>query len=172
MARRADLDELKLRLGSSRCPTHDGPSVAKSTRRCAASVDADRHGRLFLVGDAAHIVPPTGAKGLNLAASDVHYLCRALAAHYANGNDDLLRAYSDTGTRPRVEGRTLLVVDDHAAAPAASRHELRGADAARRTGLPRSSRAAQTVLAENYVGLPSDKALFHALPDREPPARS
>jgi p-hydroxybenzoate 3-monooxygenase len=55
-----------------------------------------RFGRLFLAGDAAHIVPPTGAKGLNLAVSDVFYLSRALTAYYADGSEALLDGYSDT----------------------------------------------------------------------------
>ena len=55
-----------------------------------------RFGRLMLAGDAGHIVPPTGAKGLNLAVSDVHYLSTALAVHYDNGSWELLDAYSDT----------------------------------------------------------------------------
>ena len=58
-----------------------------------------RHGRLFLAGDAAHIVPPTGAKGLNLAASDVYYLSRAFAAWYGSGDEGPLGAYSDTCLR-------------------------------------------------------------------------
>jgi p-hydroxybenzoate 3-monooxygenase len=53
-----------------------------------------QHGRLFLAGDAAHSVPPTGAKGLNLAAADVHVLARALSSHYATGSTDLLDAYT------------------------------------------------------------------------------
>ena len=61
-----------------------------------------RHGNLFLAGDAAHIVPPTGAKGLNLAVSDVRYLARALREHY-NGDDRHLDGYSDMALR-RVWG--------------------------------------------------------------------
>ena len=57
-----------------------------------------RFGRLFLAGDAAHIVPPTGAKGLNLAASDVHYLSEALIEHYRGGADDGPRGL--LGARP------------------------------------------------------------------------
>ena len=53
-----------------------------------------RYGRLFLAGDAAHIVPPTGAKGLNLAVRDVDQLAAALVAHYAERRDELLDAYS------------------------------------------------------------------------------
>jgi len=58
-----------------------------------------RYGRLFLAGDAAHIVPPTGAKGLNSAMADVRVLARALAEHYKRGNDALLEQYSDTALR-------------------------------------------------------------------------
>ncbi|MCV4633098.1 FAD-dependent monooxygenase, partial [Escherichia coli] len=57
-------------------------------------VEPMQYGRLFLVGDAAHIVPPTGAKGLNLAASDVNYLWRILREYYHRGRSDLLAAYS------------------------------------------------------------------------------
>ena len=53
-----------------------------------------RHGRLFLAGDAAHIVPPTGAKGLNLAASDIHFLSRALIAYFKQGDETGLEDYS------------------------------------------------------------------------------
>ena len=60
---------------------------------------ADAPGRLFLAGDAAHIVPPTGAKGLNLAVADVRVLAEALAAWRSTGSEDLLDAYSDTALR-------------------------------------------------------------------------
>jgi len=113
-----------------------------------------RCGRLFLAGDAAHIVPPTGAKGLNLAAADVWVLSRALARHYAEGTDDLLDAYSDTCLKRvwRAEHfswwmTTLL-------------HRFPEGDSFRdrlqRAQLEylASSKAAATTLAENYVGLP------------------
>jgi p-hydroxybenzoate 3-monooxygenase len=54
-----------------------------------------RYGRLFLAGDAAHIVPPTGARGLNSAASDIYYLYHGLVDHYQNGDDTKLDAYSE-----------------------------------------------------------------------------
>ncbi len=72
-----------------------GPSIEKSIAPLRSFVaEPMRFGRLFLVGDAAHIVPPTGAKGLNLAASDVHYLFEGLSEHYGDRTDGLLDAYS------------------------------------------------------------------------------
>ncbi len=80
-----------------------GPSVEKSIAPLRSFVaEPMRHGNLFLAGDAAHIVPPTGAKGLNLAVSDVRYLARALREHY-NGDDRYLDGYSDLALR-RVWG--------------------------------------------------------------------
>ena len=81
-----------------------GPSIEKSIAPLRSFVSEPMSwGRLFLAGDAAHIVPPTGAKGLNLAISDVFYLSRALAAHYRDGDDAYLAAYSETSLR-RVWG--------------------------------------------------------------------
>jgi p-hydroxybenzoate 3-monooxygenase len=80
-----------------------GPSIEKSIAPLRSFVaEPMRYGRLFLAGDAAHIVPPTGAKGLNLAISDVFYLSRALIAYY-RGNGGYLEAYSDMALR-RVWG--------------------------------------------------------------------
>lgn len=73
-----------------------GPSIEKSVAPLRSFVaEPMRYGRLFLAGDAAHIVPPTGAKGLNLAFSDVFYLSKALIEHYRTGDTDLLDTYSD-----------------------------------------------------------------------------
>jgi p-hydroxybenzoate 3-monooxygenase len=77
-----------------------GPAIEKSIAALRSFVSEPmRYGRLFLAGDAAHIVPPTGAKGLNLAVSDVYYLSRALAAFYDEGSMSLLDSYSDTALR-------------------------------------------------------------------------
>ncbi|RYF75387.1 MAG: 4-hydroxybenzoate 3-monooxygenase [Comamonadaceae bacterium] len=77
-----------------------GPTIEKSIAPLRSFVaEPMRHGRLFLAGDAAHIVPPTGAKGLNLAVSDVYYLSRALDAHFKQGQDTLLEDYSQTALR-------------------------------------------------------------------------
>ena len=76
-----------------------GPSVEKSIAPLRSYVaEPMRHGRLFLAGDAAHIVPPTGAKGLNLAVTDVHYLSGAIADYYARGSWDRIDAYADTAS--------------------------------------------------------------------------
>lgn len=113
-----------------------------------------RHDRLFLAGDAAHIVPPTGAKGLNLAVADVTVLAGALTERYASGSETLLDAYSATCLRRvwRAEHfsywmTTLLHRD-----PAADGFALR----LQRSHLDYvvSSEAAATSLAENYAGLP------------------
>lgn len=72
-----------------------GPSIEKSIAPLRSFVSEPmRWGRLFLCGDAAHIVPPTGAKGLNLAVSDVHYLCEALIQRYRTGSEAGLDGYS------------------------------------------------------------------------------
>jgi p-hydroxybenzoate 3-monooxygenase len=81
-----------------------GPSIEKSIAPLRSFVaEPMRYGNLFLAGDAAHIVPPTGAKGLNLAVSDVHYLSRALIHHYGESDDHYLDTYSDMALR-RVWG--------------------------------------------------------------------
>lgn len=81
-----------------------GPSIEKSITPLRSFIaEPMRHGHLFLAGDAAHIVPPTGAKGLNLAISDVYYLSRALVAHYNAGDKSFLEQYSATALR-RVWG--------------------------------------------------------------------
>ena len=85
-----------------------GPAIEKSIAPLRSFVaEPMRYGRLFLAGDAAHIVPPTGAKGLNLAISDVFYLQRALIAHFRNGDDRYLDSYSDMALR-RVWGAVRL----------------------------------------------------------------
>ncbi len=100
-------DELK-----ARYPTEiasqivTGPSIEKSIAPLRSFVaEPMRYGRLFLAGDAAHIVPPTGAKGLNLAISDAYYLSRALAQFYREGKSDYLNRYSDMALR-RAWGAT------------------------------------------------------------------
>jgi hypothetical protein len=114
-----------------------GPSIEKSIAPLRSFVaEPMRYGNLFLAGDAAHIVPPTGARGLNSAASDIHYLYHALLAHYQRGDDSGLDGYSGQGAGAGVEGAALLVVDDDHAAHLPGRHRLRQQAAGHRPGLP------------------------------------
>ena len=89
-------DGLSTRMAIDGWTLQSGPTLGKSITPMRSFVSAPmRWGRLFLAGDASHIVPPTGAKGLNLAIADVKRLGTALAAKYADGSDDLLDRYSD-----------------------------------------------------------------------------
>ena len=149
--------ELRERLGSDRGgpDVRPGKMLQKGVTPMRAFVcDPMRYGRLFLAGDSAHIVPPTGAKGMNLAIADVRVLADALAAYYESGETALLDAYSETCLR-RVwktqrfsiyMTRMLHRFDDHA--PFDRRVQLAELD------YVTSSRIAATSLAENYVGLP------------------
>ena len=116
-------------------------------------VEPMQAGRLFLAGDAAHIVPPTGAKGLNLAVSDVHALARALAAWYMSGRRDLLESYSATALR------RVWRAQHFAWWMTAMLHRFPGDDSFQeRLQLAQldqvtSSRAAAVALAECYVGV-------------------
>jgi p-hydroxybenzoate 3-monooxygenase len=112
-----------------------------------------QHGRLFLAGDAAHIVPPTGAKGLNLAAHDVRILADALIVWYANGNRELLDAYSTDCLRRvwRAEHFSWWMTSMLHRAPDGDPFDERLQLSQLR--YVTTSRAAATTLAENYVGL-------------------
>ncbi len=132
-----------------------GPSIEKSIAQLRSFVaEPMRYGRMFLAGDAAHIVPPTGAKGLNLAFSDVYYLSRALTSHYRERNDHYLDTYSEMALR-RVWGaenfswrmtKLLHVFPDEDAFEQKLRQN--GYDMLLR------SEAAQQLLAVEYIGMP------------------
>ena len=113
-----------------------------------------RFGRLFLAGDAAHIVPPTGAKGLNLAASDVHYLSEALVEHYRTGSSAALDAYSAKALRRVWQAErfswwmTGLLHRFPETGPFGWKMQLAELD------YIASSQAAAKAMADNYVGLP------------------
>ncbi|MEV6804363.1 4-hydroxybenzoate 3-monooxygenase [Streptomyces sp. NPDC051132] len=132
-----------------------GPVTQKSVTPMRSFVhEPMRHGRLFLAGDAAHIVPPTGAKGLNLAVGDVVTLARALAHEQETGSPELLDAYSATclrrvwqAERFSYDMTTLLHT-----APDADAFDARLQQA--RLERIASSRAAETELAEAYTGFP------------------
>jgi p-hydroxybenzoate 3-monooxygenase len=149
-------DELKRRLPEDAANSIvTGPSIEKSIAPLRSYVvEPMRCGTLFLAGDAAHIVPPTGARGLNSAASDIYYLYHAMVDHYRNGDDAGLEAYSHNALARVWKSQrfswwmTRLL------------HRFPDANAFdRRIQIAEleylfSSRAAQVSLAENYVGLP------------------
>jgi p-hydroxybenzoate 3-monooxygenase len=121
-----------------------------------------RYGRLFLAGDSAHIVPPTGAKGLNLAASDVLVLASALKAFYEGGRTERLDEYSDICLRRvwKAQRFSWWMTSTLHRAPdeSAFDHQRQIADLDYLT----SSRAAMTSLAEQYVGLPAEVSFASA----------
>jgi 2-polyprenyl-6-methoxyphenol hydroxylase-like FAD-dependent oxidoreductase len=133
----------------------EGPIFSKTVIRMRSLVaEPMRYGRLFLAGDSAHVVPPTGAKGLNLAASDAQILARAIIAYYKSNRSDLLEQYSATALR-RVWKATRFswwMTSMLHTFPGADefQHRLQSAELDYVTG----SRAGATALAENYVGLP------------------
>jgi p-hydroxybenzoate 3-monooxygenase len=148
--------ELRRRLGeatASRLTT--GAAIEKSVAPLRSFVaEPMRFGRLFLAGDAAHIVPPTGAKGLNLAASDVHYLSEALIDYYRGGSEKGLETYSARALARVWKAErfswwmTSLLHRFPDSGPFGRRIQLAELD------YLVASRAAMTTLAENYVGLP------------------
>lgn len=149
-------DELAIRLGpEAAAQMVRGPALEKSIAPLRSFVfEPMRYGRLMLAGDSAHIVPPTGAKGLNLAASDVHYLSQALIGYFRRGDADGVADYSDKALArvwkaERFSWQLTRLM-----------HRFPDNDAFdRRMQLAdldyiASSVAAQTTIAENYVGLP------------------
>ena len=136
-----------------------GPSIEKSIAPLRSYVaEPMRHGRLFLCGDAAHIVPPTGAKGLNLAASDVFYLSRALASFYSTGSSALIDSYSAMALRrvwSSVRTSWYLTNLLHRF-PSATAFDQRAQES--ELDYLKSSPHAQASLAEQYAGMPYEKA--------------
>jgi len=152
------LEQLQLRLATKdNWQLRLGPVTQKSILAMRSFVvEPMQYGRLFLAGDAAHIVPPTGAKGLNLAVADVRHLARALASFYKEKRTDLLEAYSTTCLRRvwRAEHFSWWMTsmlhrfpDDDAFQQRMQRAQL---------DYTVRSHAAAVSLAENYVGLPFD----------------
>lgn len=132
-----------------------GPSIEKSIAPLRSFVaEPMRYGRLFIAGDAAHIVPPTGAKGLNLAASDIYHLSRALIGFYQDGRTDLMDRYSENCLRRvwKAERFSWWMTTIMHRFPDQSTFD-RGIQLAELDYLA-SSEAAQASFAENYVGLP------------------
>jgi len=149
--------ELHTRFASDGWNLTEGPVLQKGvTGMRSFVVEPMQYGRLFLAGDSAHIVPPTGAKGLNLAIADVRVLARALADFYATQRQDLLNLYSQTCLRRvwKVQRFSWWMTsmlhrfpDEN---PFDRRRQLAELD------YVTSSRAASQSLAENYVGLPME----------------
>ncbi len=149
-------DEICTRLGPN-AASHvtRGPSLEKSIAPLRSFVfEPMNHGRLFLAGDAAHIVPPTGAKGLNLAASDIVYLSDAMIAYFKSGDEAALKGYSAKALARiwKSERFSWYLTKLMHRFP-------ENADFDRRMQLAEldylaESEAMQTMLAENYVGLP------------------
>lgn len=149
-------DELAVRLGpDAAARITRGPSIEKSIAPLRSFVfEPMRHGSLLLCGDAAHIVPPTGAKGLNLAASDVHYAAQALVAFFRRGDADAVAGYSAKALARVWKSErfswslTKLMHRFPEDGPFERRMQVAELD------YIASSEAARRTIAENYVGLP------------------
>ncbi len=149
-------DELRRRLDPETAANlTTGPSIEKSIAPLRSFVaEPMRFGRLFLAGDAAHIVPPTGAKGLNLAASDVHYLFEALREFFLDRSEAGIAAYSQTALKRvwKAERFSWWLTSLMHLFPEQSPFEQRMQQA--ELDYLVSSQHAMAALAENYVGLP------------------
>jgi p-hydroxybenzoate 3-monooxygenase len=147
-------EELQTRLGLEGWKLNEGPILEKGvTGMRSFVVEPMQHGRLFLAGDAAHIVPPTGAKGLNLAVADVRILASALAAWYRDGDESRLASYSQDALRRvwRAEHFSWWMTTMLHRPPGGDRFDERLQLS--QLAYVASSHAAATSLAENYVGL-------------------
>ena len=149
-------DELATRLGPD-AASHitRGPALEKSIAPLRSYVfEPMRYGSLFLAGDSAHIVPPTGAKGLNLASSDVAYLSRAMIQYFKDGKSEGIDAYSQTALARVWKSErfswTLTTLMHRFPDGGAFGRRMQVAELDYIAG----SRAAQTSIAENYIGLP------------------
>jgi p-hydroxybenzoate 3-monooxygenase len=150
-------DELRVRLGHGADELTTGRIFQKGVTPVRSFVAAPmRHGRLFLAGDAAHIVPPTGAKGLNLAVADVRVLARALGEFFRTGRTERLDRYSDTCLKrvwKTVRYSTYMTRLLHRfATHSPFERQLQQAELAYIAG----SAIGGAMIAENYVGLPFD----------------
>lgn len=153
-------EELKNRLDpESRENLVTGPSIEKSIAPLRSFVtEPMRFGKMFLAGDAAHIVPPTGAKGLNLAASDIAFLSQALIEFYQTGSEQGIEQYSENCLKRVWKAERFSWWMTHLLHRFESEtefeHKIKQAELSYILG----SKAGQTTLAENYVGLPLQKA--------------
>jgi p-hydroxybenzoate 3-monooxygenase len=148
-------DELTIRLGTKGWDLKRGPIIEKSiTPMRSFMIDNLQSGRLFLAGDAAHIVPPTGGKGLNLAVADVKHLVEGFVAFYENGSLGTLDAYTETAIKRIWRAQdfsnfmTTLFHKQHD--HGSFKYQLQKA----KFDYINISIANATTIAENYVGLP------------------
>ncbi|PIB27594.1 4-hydroxybenzoate 3-monooxygenase [Maribacter sp. 4G9] len=154
-------EELSLRLGTEGWSLESGPIFDKSiTPMRSHMIDNLRAGRLFLAGDAAHIVPPTGGKGLNLAVADVKHLVDGFVGYYKNNSTEFLENYTELALRRIWRAQdfsnfmtTLLhKQDEHGSFT----YKLQKA----KFNYLKMSKAYKTTIAENYVGLPFESYEF------------
>jgi p-hydroxybenzoate 3-monooxygenase len=148
-------DEIQARVSGAGATIKPGPIFQKAVLQFRSFVcEPMQHGRLFLAGDAAHTVPPTGAKGLNLAVADVHVLDRAFGAFYSSGRTDLLDAYSATALKRvwRAQHFSWWMTSMLHRFSDATDFDLRRQLA--ELELVTSSPSAAKTLADNYVGAP------------------
>jgi p-hydroxybenzoate 3-monooxygenase len=135
----------------------EGPVIQKGiTGMRSFVVEPMQYGKLFLAGDSAHIVPPTGAKGLNLAVADIRVLSRALGEHYASGKTELLDDYSATCLRRVWKVQRFSWWMTSMLHRFADENEFDQRRQLAELDYVTSSRAASVSLAENYVGLPME----------------
>jgi p-hydroxybenzoate 3-monooxygenase len=147
--------EFDARLGPAGVRVKTGAIFKKDVLQFRSFVcEPMQYGRLFLAGDAAHTVPPTGAKGLNLAVADVHVLDRALGAYYQSGDEGLLASYTDTALRRvwRAQWFSFWMTSMLHRFSDATDFDLRRQVA--ELELVTSSPTAAKTLADNYTGLP------------------
>lgn len=149
-------DELAIRLGAEAAANITrGPSIEKSIAPLRSYVFAPmRHGSLLLCGDAAHIVPPTGAKGLNLAASDVHYASAALVDYFKKNEANSIGLYSDKALARVWKSERFSWSLTRLMHRFPEDGDFERAMQMAELDYIATSRAAQTAIAENYVGLP------------------
>ena len=159
-------DELRRRVPAEVADTlQTGPSIEKSIAPLRSFIaEPLRYGRLFLVGDSGHIVPPTGAKGLNLAVSDTAMLASALKAYYADGDAQGIDRYSTVALKRVWQAQRFswwFTMATHRLADSVFDQRMQIADLDYFTG----TEAGRTSIAENYVGLPiEDPVTGHSLP--------
>jgi len=150
--------ELQIRLASDGWKLNESPILEKSiTQMRSFVVEPMQYKKLFLVGDAAHIVPPTGAKGLNAAAGDANQLFKALLSFYKTGNTDVIEKYSQQCLKRvwRTQEFSSYMTNLFHVSPSADLFDKKVQKS--RFDYLVSSEAAAKTLAENYVGIAADK---------------